>query len=576
MALTVATNTGALMAQAAASSVNKEMEVSMERLASGKRINSAADDAAGVAIASRLSAEIRGTNQAIRNAMDGQAMIDTAEGAHIEVENILQRMRELAVQASNDTNDSNDRASLQSEVDALVSEIDRISSTTSWAGQKLLDGSDTDGVSFQLGSQTSAADTIVTTINSISASALGVSSAAKPTFTNITETSTTANKPIISGFDNQSTTAVVSVDENVINISTHNADGDVRFNIDGHAITADFSTHQTASTDYAASTKGFAQFITDKINNANLGGISATHTGTKITIAKAGTTSSLQTTNTAGELKIHSRDAGETLSVDIDGVSVSMTVAASGYAATASGVALQLRDTINASDALAGLTATVTGDTVTVSKGAAAALSLSDGTATNAANKIEISGGDLKFTVGDTTATNVFSAKIDGVTISTTIQEGIDKGFHANAGAATAATMTKLFMEKVNDSALSGTITGDFTTTAGTLTLTKTGGVAVTSSDAAKGAIKSIDVALQTIASQRAELGSVSNRLDSTVSNLTNISSNLQAGRGRIEDADFAAETTNLAKTQILQQASTAMLAQANASKQNVLSLLQG
>ena len=108
MALTVATNTGALMAQAAASSVNKDMEISMERLSTGKRINGASDDAAGSAIASRLTAEIKGTNMAISNAMDGQALIDTAEGAHQEVESILQRMRELAVQSANDTNSSVD------------------------------------------------------------------------------------------------------------------------------------------------------------------------------------------------------------------------------------------------------------------------------------------------------------------------------------------------------------------------------------------------------------------------------------------------------------------------------------
>jgi flagellin len=105
-------NTGALMAAASATSVNKDMETSMERLSTGKRINSAKDDAAGVAIASRLTSEIRGTNQAIRNAQDGQALINTAEGAHKEVENILQRMRELATQAANDTNDSTDRANL--------------------------------------------------------------------------------------------------------------------------------------------------------------------------------------------------------------------------------------------------------------------------------------------------------------------------------------------------------------------------------------------------------------------------------------------------------------------------------
>jgi len=282
MALTVATNTGALMAQAAASSVNKEMEVSMERLSTGKRINGASDDAAGVAIASRLSSEVRGTNQAIRNAMDAQSMIDTAEGAHNEIENILQRMRELAVQAANDTNDTNDRNALKTEFDELVVEIDRIADVTTWAGQNLLTGSggttSSGSFSFQIGSGTTSANQLSITIASLATS-------------------------------------------------------------------------------------------------------------------------------------------GSTLSVN------SLTL----------------------------------------------------------------------------------------------------------------ASMTS-----------------------------------------ATSAITAIDSAITALNSQRASLGSYSNRLDHTVNNLTNISNNLAAGLGRIEDADFAAETTSLAKSQILQQASTAMLAQANASKQNVLSLLQG
>ena len=151
MALTVATNTGALMAQAAASSVNKEMEISMERLSTGKRINSAADDAAGVAIASRLSAEIRGTNQAIRNAMDAQALIDTAEGAQLEVVNLLQRQRELAVQSANDTNSSADRTAIDAEFDALTAEINRIGDTTTWAGTSLF--STNVSLTFQVGSE---------------------------------------------------------------------------------------------------------------------------------------------------------------------------------------------------------------------------------------------------------------------------------------------------------------------------------------------------------------------------------------------------------------------------------------
>jgi flagellin len=280
MALSVATNTGALMAQAAASSVNKEMEISMARLSTGQRINSAADDAAGVAIASRLTSEIRGTNQAIRNAMDAQALIDTAEGAHKEIENILQRMRELAVQAANDTNDTTDRTNLDTEFHSLMDEIDRISDVTEWAGQSLLNGNVSAGFTFQIGSGTASADSVTVTIDSMGADTIG-------------------------------TTANVSA----LGVST------------------------LASADYA---------------------------------------------------------------IDI------------------------------------------------------------------------------------------------------------------------------------------------------------------------------LDEAIQTVNNQRATLGSYSNRLDHTVANLTNVSTNLQSGLGRIQDADFAEETTTLAKTQILQQASTAMLAQANASKQNVLSLLQG
>ena len=174
MALTVATNTGALMAQAAASSVNKSMEVSMERLSTGKRINAATDDAAGVAIASRLTSEIRGTNQAIRNAMDAQALLDTAEGAHSEIENILQRMRELAVQSANDTNNATDRDNLDTEFDALRSEITRIEGVTAWAGKNLLDGTaSTTPLVFHLGSQNASSDSVTVTITNMAVSLLG-------------------------------------------------------------------------------------------------------------------------------------------------------------------------------------------------------------------------------------------------------------------------------------------------------------------------------------------------------------------------------------------------------------------
>lgn len=375
MALSVATNSGALMAQAAASSVNKEMETSMERLATGKRINSASDDAAGVAIASRLTSEIKGTNQAIRNAMDGQALIDTAESAHIEVENLLQRMREIAVQSGNDTNDANDRSALSTEMGQLSAEIDRIAQVSSWAGKQLLNGTLTGSsgsgsgaasFTFQVGSGAAAENEISATINNMRASTLGVG-------------------------------------------------GDTSVNATG-ATNVVIASNDTANT--------------------------------KLTVTSEQTGS-----------------AAKTYSVTLDGTAISVSVGSGGTLASATGLIKA------AADAISGITAAVSGGAITFTKSAS-------------------------FDLSTNTAAQAF--------------------------------------------------------------------------------ITTFDTAIQTVTTQRATLGSISNRLDNSIANLTDTTVNLQAGKGRIEDADFAAETTSLARTQILQQASTAMLAQANASKQNVLSLLQG
>ena len=179
MAISIATNTSALDAAAAAASVSTSLETSMERLSTGKRINSASDDAAGVAIASRLSSEIRGTNQSIRNALDAQALMDTAEGAHKEVENILQRMREIAVQAANDTNNTQDRLNMQKEINAMVNEMDRIAEATTWAGTNLLLGDGTSNsekaFSFQVGAATGTQNQLNVAVKSLTASTLGLS-----------------------------------------------------------------------------------------------------------------------------------------------------------------------------------------------------------------------------------------------------------------------------------------------------------------------------------------------------------------------------------------------------------------
>jgi flagellin len=410
MALAIATNNAALNAAASASSVNREMETSMARLSSGKRINSASDDAAGVAISSRLSAEIRGTDQAIRNALDGQALLDTAEGAHKEIENILQRMREVSVQAANDTNNDQDRQNLQAEMNALITEIDRIAGTTTWAGEKLMESEDGSFFSFQIGAATGEKNQISITIGGMGANILG------------------------------------------------------------------FATAATAADDSGSSTP------------AATGSPVASIAGLDLTVDGAAAA--------AGSLVLDF-DSGADVTVTLDGTE------------DAAGIATKIAAAVNDGAAAGAGTATATGSDV--------------------AFDFASSGGAYA------TATSI------------TIGAGTDVA-QASSSSSTPAAAT--------------------VPTAPT--------TSVANADDARVTIVAIDAAIQTVNIQRSNLGAVSNRLSHTVNNLTNISSNLSAAQGGIEDADFAHETTMLAKNQILQQASTAMLAQANASKQNVLSLLQG
>jgi flagellin len=388
MALAIATNNAALNAAASASSVNRDMESSMARLSSGKRINSASDDAAGVAIASRLSAEIRGTDQAIRNSLDGQALIDTAEGAHKEIENILQRMREIAVQAANDTNNSQDRLNLQAEMTAMGVEIDRIAGTTTWAGSNLMEASETK-FSFQVGAATGEQNQIEVKIDSMNMNGLGIGQS------------------------------------------------------------DDVAAFTIANTDFAQPSENNAAGTDDY----TLGAISAGGVAV-LTIDPA--------TDAKGRLSVTKN--GQTFEAIIDGDSVTNTA-----------------KNIRAAFADIGITAEIS----------------------TTANKVDLTFAQVAAVTGSTTSILV------------------DSDTNALAG------------------------------------------------------IKKIDAAITEVNVQRSELGAISNRLNHTVNNLTNISSNLSAAKGGIEDADFALETTNLAKNQILQQVSTAMLAQANASQQNVLVLLR-
>ena len=424
MSLSIGTNNAAMRAAEAASISTRSMETSMERLSTGKRINASSDDAAGVAIASRLSVEILGANQAIRNSMDGQALIDTAEGAHKEIENILQRMREVAVQAANDTNNDQDRGALQAEMDAMSKEIDRIAGTTTWAGANLMQDSSGTDFSFQVGAATGPQNQIEIVIDAMNTAGLALNSGA-------------------SGI--QPVTAAAEVFDQVGYTPTS-------ANVSGGTITN--QTDGTALTDVLSST------------GTGAGGAAA---DTIITVT------------------------------DAAGNKTSVTLLAAND------------DTANAA-----LLSNIEGITATAAKKTTGA--------------VHADGDGIKLVFG-AVAAKAASAEVVGVT-------------------AVPANTNRISVE-------------DTTTGAG---------------DAADNALDSIvliDAAIKQVNVQRSELGAVSNRLNHTVNNLTNISSNLSAAKGGIEDADFALETTNLAKNQILQQASTAMLAQANASQQNVLALLR-
>jgi len=563
MALTVATNTGALMAQAAASSVNKEMELSMERLSTGKRINGASDDAAGVAIASRLTAEIKGTNQAIRNAMDGQALIDTAEGAHQEIENILQRMREVAVQAANDTNDANDRNNLQLEIDQLTTEIDRISSTTTWAGLNLIDGSGT--FAFQVGSKTTAADSISTNLNSMSSSGIGVggpdttaavtgglgttqsantvtvsSTASSASVSHNGSTITTGVTSIVMPSDGDGTNddATVSLSNNVITVDggTAAASDELKITVNGETFTQAISSATVSETTRSAAADALLDQVVAYFSWA----------GTNASVAA-------NTSNGSATLTLSATDLAADLRTQLganSNFSQTFTAGGTGAAVVTSAIAKVPNTAVSAITANGSvsqdITATFSSNVLTVTASS------------------DTSGTEITASVN-----NEFTITVDGKDVTfNSFTDGKDKGYTITD----TTSLAEAIKQKLEDEGVTGTITAG----AGTLTFTKGGALSVTTAAGSRNAIDAIDAAIQTVNNQRATLGAISNRLDSTVSNLTNISSNLQAGRGRIEDADFAAETTSLAKSQILQQASTAMLAQANASKQNVLSLLQG
>ncbi len=469
------TNISSLTAQRNSNRTQTDLSTAIQRLSSGLRINSAKDDAAGLAISDRMTAQIRGLNQAARNANDGISLSQVAEGALGSVTGNLQRMRELAVQAANATNSASDRVALQQEVAQLRTEIDRVATQTQFNGLNLLDGS-FQAQQFQVGAN--AGQTItVDSIASARASVLGV----------------------YQGFNltNQS-------------IGTaSNAAAALTVAVGGGATIALGSVAVDAKAQAAA------------INSGNVPGL----------VAQANATNVAAGTSTAAA------SAAGTATYTVNGVAISIS-GSNGAAALSSNRANAVA-AINAQSAATGVVATDTGSGVALiaADGRNISLGYAAGTFTGSAaadfglSAAAITGGTLNVTYSAPAGTSgsVVFAQTAGLNSSTAI-------------AATGTAVSAL----------------DISNVAG-----------------ANAALSSIDAALQTINGSRAALGAVQNRFGSTIENLQTASENLSASRSRIQDADFAMETAALSRAQVLQQAGTAMVAQANQLPQQVLQLLQ-
>jgi len=472
MSSTINTNLASLTAQRNSSKSQNDLQTAIARLSSGLRINSAKDDAAGLAIADRFTSQIRGLNQAARNANDGISLAQTAEGSLASIGDNLQRIRELSVQAANATNSASDRASLQLEVNQLVSEINRVATQTSFNGTNLLDGTFTSKV-FQVGAN--VGQTIsVSAISSAKTSDLGASYKATKTGAVTTSTALVAGALTINGASIQ-------------------------------AAVAGTAAGQAATSAWAA-----AQAI-----NGSQGAVVATANATAVT---------------GGAITAFTSVAD----LVINGVAVAATTAGSDADTQGANVIAA----INQVSAASGVTATYdsTADKIT--------LTASDG------RNILVAGGGA-------TTTGLAATTTYG-TVSLNTNSSLAAG--ADIVIAGTAPASAGFTAGTTAAALSGTAISN---------------IDISSVAGANAALASVDAALSSISSSRASLGAIQNRFTSTIENLQTNSENLSASRSRIQDADFAQETANLSRAQVLQQAGTAMVAQANQLPQQVLQLLR-
>ena len=654
------TNIGALRAQNGSRVANMSLQTAMERLSTGKRINSAKDDAAGLAITSRMTSTVRGLSVAIRNANDGISMAQTAEGALGEVTNMLQRMRELSVQAANGTNSTSDRDTLQAEMNQLLAEVDGVSKSASYNGINLLDGS-AKLVTLQTGAK--AGDTMTFGIQATSVKSLGLQGyrvdgqlttgrvgdstglavddvlingkaafASVPAAATATALATAINSN--TGVHSVKATAYNTLTGTLPNSSTF-ASGDITINT--ATIGAAGSVEELVANinrDAAGVTAvlnddGTIGLSNDTGNNIVIGGTSAA------TIAKAGFTSGTYTgfvaleSLTGGEISVQANNpangfaSGAGTLADVKTLGLNETAAGTSFTSSAVGAtALATTDDLKINGTLVGRST----DGSALSKAAAInAISSQTGVQATAKTQVKVT-VDLAGTAPGATDTVINGATVDlsaATTLAgvvTAINAAGINGVNASADEAGNLILTSeqganITVQDVNGELFTAatTLAGEAGTgglaagsvftgrvTLGSETGSEVrvegsaasiakvglakqggtgdvigGGLSILSASGAKVAIQAIDKAIDKVSASRGDLGAVQNRLETRVNVLTSTSTNVTEARSRIEDTDFSAETTQLAKAQILTQAATAMLAQANQSQQGVLSLLR-
>ncbi len=510
MTATINSNINSMTAQRNLTTSQASLSQSIQRLSSGLRINSAKDDAAGLSISERFTSQIRGLNQAARNANDGISLSQTAEGALGASSTILQRIRELAVQSANATNSASDRNALNQEVGQLTSELDRIAKTTQFNGQLILDGSMT-SADFQVGANA-----------------------------NQTISATTGNFNVASYGNNRIGSKAATATDNTgdLALGTGTAGSNVSFTV------------AKASNQIAAD----ATFAINGSSGSSVIGLNAGDSAKKAAIAinaKSASTGVTASARTSIDMTALVGNASYTLditSTNTTAATVSFTMGALNNAEGLSGAITAINDKSSVTGVTAKLNSTSDGISLTNASGEDILI----GNKSAAASVITV--GTVAGIAGDKGAAGVAADANSAYTTGVVLLDS-DKAFSIVAATAAGGA---------------GYFTGNSSSQ-----LQKVEGLDVSSVDSATRTLSTVDAAIGVVSGQRAKFGALQSRFETAISSLQTTSENMSASRSRVQDADFATETANLSRAQILQQAGTAMVAQANQLPQGVLALLR-